>query len=130
MANLSLWAIPLATALILLTFLSLTVNNWSPHICNTILTEEDSLRQIFRPMISQEDLQNLRKHQPNSVSHLSQKNIFGAATCQEDIQHINEILNTNIKATSSSVLSEILYKSVTRPVQGKVHGKHDNTSQI
>ena len=59
-----------------------------------------------------------------------QKSVFGDATCQEDLQHINEIQNTNIEATSASQLAEILYKSVTRPVQGKVHGKHDNNSQM
>ena len=52
-----------------------------------------------------------------------QKSVFGDATCQEDLQHINEIQNTNIEATSASQLAEILYKSVTRPVQGKVDGQ-------
>ena len=56
--------------------------------------------------------------------------MFRDATCEEDIQNINAIQNTNIEAKSFSQLAEIFYKSVTRPVQGKVHGKHDNTSQI
>ena len=89
MANLSRWALPVTTAFVLLIFLRLTVNNWSPHVCKTILTES----------------------------------MFSDATCQEDLQHINEIENTNVEATSSSQLTEILYKSVTRPVQGKIHGK-------
>lgn len=48
--------------------------------------------------------------------------MFRGTTCQEDIEHIKEIKNTNVTATSSSQLTEILYKSVTRPVQGKYHG--------
>ena len=48
--------------------------------------------------------------------------MFRAATCQEDLQHIRAIEHTNVQETSSSQLSEILYKSVTRPVQGKFHG--------
>ena len=128
MANLNHWALPVTTVFVLLIFLRLTVNNWSPHVCNTILTEEKSLGKIFRTTMSQEDLQikrngNSNKEQKNHVLHHSQESRFRATTCQEDLQHINEIENTNVEATSSSQLTEILYKSVTRPVQGKFHEK-------
>ena len=64
----------------------------------------------------------LNKLQENISSHLYQDNVFRAATCQEDLQHIRAIELTNVKETSSSQLSEILYKSVTRPVQGNFMG--------
>ena len=51
------------------------------------------------------------------VPHISQESLFSAFTCKEDLQHINEILNTNVEAKNSSQLNEILSKSVTRPVQ-------------
>ena len=135
MANLSHWALPVTTAFVLLIFLRLTVNNWSPHVCNTILTEEKSLGKIFRTTISQEDLQikrngNSNMEQKNHVLHHSQESRFRAATCQEDLQHINEIENTNVEATSSSQLTEILYKSVTRPVQGETSWKNFCSSNM
>ena len=57
----------------------------------------------------------------NELNHL-QESRFRAATCQEDLQHIQDIVNTNVEVTASSQLTEILYKSVTRPVQGKFTG--------
>ena len=127
MVNLSQWALPVLIAFLLVTLLSLTINNWSPHICNTILTEENSPGRIFRTTISQEDLLiklngNSNKERKKHVSQISQGSVFRAATCQEDLQHIYDIEHTNVKGTSSSQLTEILYKSVTRPVQGKNHG--------
>ena len=41
MANLSHCALPVAVIFILLSFLSLTFNNWSPHICNTEREQEN-----------------------------------------------------------------------------------------
>ena len=47
----------------------------------------------------------------------SQESRFKAATCLEDLHHIQEVLNTNVGGTDSLDLAEILYKIVTRPVQ-------------
>ena len=47
----------------------------------------------------------------------SQESRFKAATCLEDLHHIQEILDTNVGDTSHDDLTEILYKSVTRPAQ-------------
>ena len=47
----------------------------------------------------------------------SQESRFKAATHLEDLHHIQEIMNTNVGGTNSPKLTEILYKSVTRPVQ-------------
>ena len=127
MVNLSQRALPVLIAFILVTLMSLTINTWSPHICNTILTEENSPGRIFRTTITKEDLQiklngNSNKEQTKHVSQISQGSVFRAATCQEDLQHIYEIEHTNVEGTSSSQLTEILYKSVTRPVQGITMG--------
>ena len=118
MANLRLCV----AGFILLTFFNLAVNIWSPYIFNTFVTEEKSGGQV-----SQDDWHKLQNHQHNLNS---QKSMFRDATCEEDIQNINAIQNTNIEAKSFSQLAEIFYKSVTRPVQGKVHGKHVKASQM
>ena len=47
----------------------------------------------------------------------SQESIFKAATCLEDLHHIEKILSTNVEYTSPDDLTAILYKSVTRPAQ-------------
>ena len=132
MANLGQLVFPVIITFVLLTFLSFTVNNWSPHICNTIVTQEKTSGRIYRTSIRQED-NNLNDNpnmgHSNRLSQISQESVFRAATCQEDLQHIYEIENTNVKTTSSSQLTEILYKSVTRPVQGNIHGKHDEVKK-
>ena len=108
------------------------MSNWSPHISNTIVTQEKTSGRIYRTSIRQED-NNLNDNpnmgHSNRLSQISQESVFRAATCQEDLQHIYEIENTDVKTTSSSQLTEILYKSVTRPVQGNIHGKHDGVKK-
>ena len=130
--NLRRLALPVTISFVMLVFLSLAVNHWSPNNSNTIVTQENSSGRIFRTTISQGDLHINRNYIPNSnkgynnhLLQISQKNVFRAATCQEDLQHIYEIEHTDVKATSASQLTEILYKSVTRPVQGKNQGKCD-----
>ena len=129
--NLRRLALPVTISIVMIVFLNLTVKHWSPNNSNTIVTQENSSGRIFRA-ISQEGqylnkyyIPNSNKGQNNHLSQISEKSVFRAATCQEDLQHIYEIENTNVKATSSSQLTEILYKSVTRPVQGKNQGKCD-----
>ena len=56
-----------------------------------------------------------------SKSHISPGSVFSGVTCKEDLQHIREIVNTNLMEKNESQLTEILYKSVTKPVQGKNH---------
>ena len=59
----------------------------------------------------------MTKMKINNKLYHSQESIFKAATCLEDLHHIEEILNTNVENTSPDDLTEILYKSVTRPAQ-------------
>ena len=130
--NLRRLARPVTISIVMIVFLSLTFKHWSPNNSNTIVTEENSSGRIFRTTITQEGqhlnkyyIPNSNKGHNNHLSQISEKSVFRAATCQEDLQHIYEIENTNVKARSSSQLTEILYKSVTRPVQGKNQGKCD-----
>ena len=46
---------------------------------------------------------------------------FKATICLEDLQHIKAIEATNVDMTPSQKLVEILYRAVTKPVQGKFH---------
>ena len=132
--NLRRLALPVTISIVMIVFLNLTFKHWSPNNSNTIVTQENSwpAGRIFRTTISQEGqhlnkyyIQNSNKGHNHHLSQIPEKSVFRAATCQEDLQHIYEIENTNVKARSSSQLTEILYKSVTRPVQGKNQGKCD-----
>ena len=118
MANWRGWALPLITAFILLVFWSLALKKREDHSI-----EFDNAEFNYKYHLQVKRNGNSNREQNNHVLHHSQESRFRAATCQEDLQHINEIENTNVEATSSSQLTEILYKSVTRPVQGKFHGK-------
>ena len=124
MKTMNQWTLFVATALILLTLSILSINNWSPHICNTVLSEGNIEVGIFRTNTGKYELQVINNTSSTEVkeSHVlnhSKESRFRAATCQEDLQHLQEIMNTNVDVTSPSELREILYKSVTRPVQGK-----------
>ena len=114
MANRRGWALPVITAFILLVFLSLALKKREDHSI-----EFDNAKFNYKYDLRVKRNGNSNREQNNHVLHHSEKSRFRAATCQEDLQHINEIENTNVEATSSSQLTEILYKSVTRPVQGE-----------
>ena len=49
---------------------------------------------------------------------LRKKSPFKATICQEDLQHIKAIEATNVQTTPPQMLIAILYKTVTKPVQG------------
>ena len=122
MANRSGWALLVITAFILLIcaeiFLSRALKKREDYSI-----EFDNAEFNYKYDLQVKRNGDSNREQNNHVLHHSEKSRFRAATCQEDLQHINEIENTNVEATSSSQLTEILYKSVTRPVQGKFHEK-------
>jgi len=112
MANWSGWALPVITTFILLIFLNLTFKKREDYSI-----EFDNADFNYKYDLQVKRNGNSNREQNNHVLHHSQESRFRAATCQEDLQHIHEIENTNVEATSAPQLTEILYKSVARPVQ-------------
>ena len=51
----NLWVLLVTTALVLITLVSLTLNKWSPHICNTVLTKGNVQVALLRKNTSQGD---------------------------------------------------------------------------
>ena len=125
MANRSGWALLVITAFILLICAEI-------FLSRALKKREDYSDAEFNYKYNLQVKRNgnSNREQNNHVLHHSEKSRFRAATCQEDLQHINEIENTNVEATSSSQLTEILYKSVTRPVQGETSWKNFCSSNM
>ena len=71
----------------------------------------------FVPNRAFENPQEIRLSRDNQ-DKLLKVSPFKATVCREDRQHIKVIKETNVETTSPQMLMVILYKTVTKPVQG------------
>ena len=74
---------------------------------------------------SNSTLRDLGIHNPAAAGGVQAKlhnsSPFKAIICQEDLQHIKAIQETNVDMTPSRRLVDILYRAMTKPVQGKFY---------